>query len=195
MFSFFKRKSEFRPDKERSGLSKLYLTKKQRMKALKWTLMALVLVMLSVIQDVIMSRMSIFGATTDLVPVALLMVCVMLDPEVGSLFILTGSSLYYFAGNSPGSFVILLLTAIGIFVSILQQNYLRYSFGTVMLCSAGAMVLYELCIFAIGFFLNYTTASRFGGFCITGLLSLAAMPILYPIFVSIGKIGGETWKE
>ncbi len=194
--ALFKRKQEFRPDKEQKNiLGKLYLTKKQRATLGKWLLMAAFLVLLSVVQDVILSRANFFGTTTDLVPLALIMACIMLDPEVGSVFMLVGSSLYYFAGNAPGTYVIVLLTALGILVSILRQNYLRYSFGTVALCSAVAMLLYEICIFAIGFFLGMTTGSRFGLFLITALVSLVAMPILYPIFTAIGKIGGETWKD
>ena len=56
-------------------------------------------------------------------------------------------------------------------------------------------MVYELLTFAIGFFLGRTTVSRLAGFCLSGGLSLAAAPLLYPIFVAIGKIGGETWKE
>ena len=56
-------------------------------------------------------------------------------------------------------------------------------------------MLYEILIFATGLFLGYTTLSRFTGFCITGGLSLAAIPVLYPVFLAIGKFGGETWKE
>lgn len=194
--SIFKRKHDFRPDKERANaLSKLYITKKQRLTIAKWLLMALVLVVVSVLQDVVMSRVSLFGATTDLVPVALLTACIMLDPESGSVFVLVASALYYFSGTAPGPHVILLITLLGILVAIVRQNYLRYGFFAVALCAAGAMMLYELTIYALGFFLGQTTGSRFMAFVTTGLLSLAAIPILYPIFTAIGKIGGETWKE
>ncbi len=194
--ALFKRKQEFRPDKEQKNiLSKLYLTRKQRARLFKWLLMALTLVLISVVQDVILSRANIFGTTTDLVPLALIMVCIMLDSEVGSVFMLVGSSLYYFAGNAPGTYVIVLLTALGILVGILRQNFLRYSFGTVALCTAVTMLLYETVIFAIGFFLGQTTGPRFGLFLLAAVLSLVAIPILYPIFTAIGKIGGETWKD
>ncbi len=194
--SLLKRKHEFRPDKERTNaLSKLYITKKQRLTIAKWVLMALTLVFVSVLQDVVMSRVRLLGSTTDLVPAALLMACIMLDPEPGSVFVLVGSSLYYFSGTAPGPYVILMITALGIVVAILRQNYLRYGFLTVALCAGSSLLVYELLIFALGFFLGQTTGSRFDNFLVTGLLSLASFPILYPIFASIGKIGGETWKE
>ena len=130
----FKRKHEFKPDKERSGaLNKLYITKKQRRNIAKWLLMTLALVLISIIQDVIMSRISIFGTHTDLTACAILLVCVMLDPEVGSIFVLSASSLYYFSGSAPGPYVIVMLTLLGVLIAIVRQSYLRYSFVSVFL--------------------------------------------------------------
>lgn len=192
----FKRKYEFKPDKERSGtLSKLYITPKQRLTILKWVLTALVLVILSVIQDVILSRVTVFGVHTDLLACAILLVCVLQDPEVGCVFGLVSSLLYWFSGSAPGPYVVALLTVLGVLASIFRYSYLRFSFGTVILCTAAAVMLYELLLFAIGFFLGRTTISRLANFCITGGVSLAVMPLLYPIFAAIGKIGGESWKE
>lgn len=192
----FKRKHEFKPDKERSGaLNKLYITKKQRRNIAKWLLFALTLVLISIIQDVIMSRFSFFGTCTDLTACAILLLCIMMDPEVGSIFVLVASSLYYFSGSAPGPYVIVMLTILGVLIAIIRQSYLRYSFVSVFLCTAVAMMVYEMFIFATGFFLGYTTVSRFADFCITGGLSLAAVPVLYPVFAAIGKFGGETWKE
>ena len=192
----FKRKYEFKPDKERSGtLSKLYITPKQRLTILKWVLTAVVLVILSVIQDVILSRVTVFGVHTDLLACAILLVCVLQDPEVGCVFGLVSSLLYWFSGSAPGPYVVALLTVLGVLASIFRYSYLRFSFGTVILCAAAAVMLYELLLFAIGFFLGRTTVSRLANFCITGGVSLAVMPLLYPIFAAIGKIGGESWKE
>ena len=47
----------------------------------------------------------------------------------------------------------------------------------------------------MGLFLGYTFPKRILGFLITAGLSMLAVPILYPIALSIEKIGGETWKE
>lgn len=192
----FKRKHEFKPDKDRTGtLNKLYITKKQRLQITKWLLMALMLVLISIIQDVIMSRIAIYGAHTDLTVCAILLVCIMLDPEIGSVFVLVSSSLYYFSGSAPGPYVIVMLTVLGVLIAIIRQSYLRYSFLSIFLCTAVAVMVYELVLFAVGLFLGYTTVSRLAGFCISGGLSLAAIPVLYPIFAAIDKIGGETWKE
>ena len=192
---FFKRKHEFRPDKNRSVLSKLYLTKIQRLKLLKWLLMTLALVFLSVVQDVIMCRLPIFGAKTDLVAYGILLVCVILDPEIGCVFAITSSSVYYFSGSAPGPYVIALLTVLGVIVAILRQSYLRYSFGSVYLGAAVAVVVYELALFCVGLALEHTTARALPHFLLTGAYGLVAIPVLYPVFIAIAKIGGETWKE
>lgn len=192
---FFKRKYEFRPDKNRSWLRKLYLTKQQRLRVLKWLLMTVALVLLSIVQDVIMSRVRIFGATTDLVPYAILLVCVILDPEVGCVFALVSSMVYYFSGSAPGPYVIALLTLLGVMVSILRQSLLRYSFGSVYIGTAAAIVAYEICLFFVGLFLEHTTGQAFSHFLMTGVLGCIVLPLLYPAFTAICKIGGEAWKE
>jgi hypothetical protein len=192
---FFKRKYEFRPDRDRSWLTRLYLTKQQRLQVLKWLLITAVLVFLSIVQDVIMSRISIFGTTTDLVAYGILLMCVILDPEVGCVFALVSSCVYQFSGSAPGPYVIALLTVLGVIVAILRQSYLRYSFGAIYLGAAAAVMLYEIGLFIVGLFLKHTTAGAFPHFLLTGLLGVLILPVLYPVFTAIGKIGGETWKE
>lgn len=193
----FRRKNEFKPDRPHGSsiLSRLYITKKQRLAIGKWLLMALVLVVLSVVQDSVMSRVQIFGTTTDLVSTAILMVCIMLDPEIGCVFTLVSSCLYEFSGSAPGAYVIALITGLGLLLAIFRHGFLRAGFGAVLLCTAVAVMAYQLILFAIGYFLGNTTASHLSHFLVKGLLSLAVMPALYPIFSSISKIGGETWRE
>lgn len=190
------KKYEFQPDKPRSSwLSKLYLTKLQRQALLKWTLYGLMLLLLSVVQDVILCRFRLFGATTELVPCGIFLVCIIEGTQRGSVFALIASVFYLFSGSSPGTHVIVLITLLAIGICILRQGYLQKSFVSAMLCVATALLLYEALVFAVALFLKVTLLSRLGGFAITAGLSFAAAPLLYPIFVSIGSIGGESWKE
>lgn len=192
----FKRKYEFKPDKTESGaLSKLYITKKQRQAIYKWLLMALVLIVLLVIQDVILSRVTIFGASINIITTALLLVCMLQDPETGSVFLLISSAVYWFSGSAPGSYVIALLTVIGSLLAIIRQSYLYNHFGSFVLCTGLASVAYELSLFAIGCFLGYTTVSRLNGALISAAVSLVIIPLLYPVIKTISNIGGETWKD
>lgn len=192
----FKRKHEFRPDKTDSGtLNKLYITKKQRTTVLKWLLMVLALTVVCVVQDVALSRLNIFGTTFDLLAATLLLVCILQDPEVGSIFILIASTVYSFSGSAPGYYVIALLTCIGVFVAIVRHCYLHSSFGSAMLCTAAAALVYEMALFGIGLFFGYVTVNRLTDFLIKAGLSIAAMPLMYPIFTAILKIGGTSWND
>ena len=190
------RKVEFKPDKPRTGLlNKLYLTQKQRRSLLKWVLYTLVLVFLSVLQDVLLCRMDILGATTELVPCGIFLICLLEGLETGSIFSLIASCLYLFSGSAAGNHSIVLITAISIFVTFLRQSYLQSGWGAAVLCTLLAMVLYELSVFGIGLFFGQTYLRRIGIFGLTALLSMVPAPLLYAIFQSIGKIGGQTWKE
>ena len=190
------KKNEFKPDKPQTTLAdRLYLTKKQRRQLLKWSLYAALLLVLSIAQDVLFSRVRLFGATTELVPVGIFLICLLEGLETGSIFALAAACIYQFSGTPGGNYSIVFLTGLSVFVTLLRQAYLQKGFGSAMLLSALAMVLYEILVFAIGAFLGLTTASRFLGFLLTAGLSLVAVPVVYPVVLAIGKIGGEVWKE
>ena len=187
---------EFKPDVNRVPLhKKLHLTKLQQKQLLQWTLNGLVCLVLLVIQDVIMSQVSIGGATTDLVPTAMLLIAVISDAYDGSLFLLLGSTLYVFSGSAPGPYTIAYLTVIGVAAALFRQSFWRRGFRSNILCAGLALLVYELAIFGTGIFLGLTHWGRFGVFMATWALSFAVTLALYPLTRAIQKIGGEIWKE
>lgn len=191
-----RKKYEFKPDKiSLSLLNKLYLTKKQRLSILKWVLRALVLLVMSLLQDVILCRMDIFGATTDLVPCAIFLSCMLLGTQSGCVFALISSCLFQFSGAGPGYHAIAVITILCIAGAMFRQSFLRKGFGSCLLCAGCCHMLYELIIFAVGLVLGQTIPARVGVALVTGALSLIAIPVLYPILRAIEKIGGETWKD
>ncbi len=192
----FWKRNEFKPDRTDAGtLKKLYLTPAQRKNLLKWVLVGITLVVLSLLQDVVLCQVSISGATFDLVACGILLFAMFFEPDTTVVFTLVSSTLYYFSGTSPGAFSIALLTGLGTFLCIFRLGYLQRRFSAVLLCAGAGMMFYELLVFAVGWFLGSTTVARFGVFALSGALSLAVMPVLYPIFLSIRNLGGETWKE
>lgn len=191
-----KRKYEFRPDKTQSSLiNKLYLTPKQRLTILKWTLYALMLVVLSVIQDVVLCKAHIFGATTDLVPCAIILICVELGAERSAVFSLIAALLYQFSGTAPGYYVIAMIPILSILASLVRKSLFRKSLSSTMLCACLAVMLYEMGVFAFGLLFQSTSLVRLTRFLLTGGLSLLSYPILYPMTVAIEKIGEKTWKD
>ena len=53
----------------------------------------------------------------------------------------------------------------------------------------------ELGVFGFCLLLGYTTADRLISFAVPAVLSLVAVPVLYPLAKAISAIGGESWKE
>lgn len=189
-------KKEFKADKPHSGFwGKLYLTHKQRKSILKWTLYGVLLLVLSLLQDVVLCKLRLFGATTELVPAGIFLICILEGAETGSIFALVSSLTYLFSGTAAGPYSMVLITALAIGVTIFRQAYLQKGLGAAILCAGTAMFAYEILQFLMGLFLGLTIPVRFVGFVVTAALSVVAIPILYPVALSIGTIGGETWKE
>ena len=187
---------EFKPDSAgTSWLKRLYLTKLQRLNMLKWGLYALVCVLMLVIQDVIMSKFSFFGATTDLVPAAILLITVLVGSEYGSIFVLVASTFYWFSGSAPGPYVIAVITFLTIAATLFRQAYWHRSRGAILLCACCAMMLYEVGTFGGAIFMKLTRWDRIGRFLLSGLYGCALMVPLYPLMHKFGSIGGHTWKE
>lgn len=190
------RKYEFKQDKQGSGFwSKLVLTKKQRRFILRWALYALVLLVLSVVQDVILCRMSVLGATTDLVSCGIILICILEGSQRSCIFALIASMLHMFSGGSPGVYSLVFLTTLAICAAIFREAYLQKGFSATLLCTALAMLLYVLANFAMGLFLKLTLPGRVWAFLITVIISLPSLLVLYPICTSIEALGGKTWKE
>lgn len=191
-----KKRYEFKPDREGPDLlSRFSLTKKQRQNLLKWSLYGIVLMFLSVLQDCILYDMRLFGSTTDLVPCAIVAICVLEGAEGGSSFSLIASILFYASGSSCGVHAIPILTFCAVGAAIFRQNYLQKGFAATVLCTVVATAMYEMAAFLVALVLGQTYAARWSIFLVMTGLSTAAVSLLYKIFLAIGKIGGDSWKE
>lgn len=190
------KKVDFKPDKPRSGfLDKLYLTQLQRKNLLKWVLYVAVLLLLSVLQDVLLSKVDIFGATTELVPCGIFLICLMEGTETGSVFALVASMLYLFSGSAAGNYALVLLTVISFLITLLRQAFLQKGFSAAMVCTFLGLLVYELTVFGIAVFFGQTYMGRIGVAVFTAVLTTLAAPVLYPLLTRICKLGGESWKE
>ena len=189
-------KNEFKSDKPYSGfLGKLYLTKKQRKGLLKWSLYGAFLVLLSLLQDVVLCRLRLLGATTELVPVGIFLICIIEGVESGCVFVLVSSLAYLFSGTAAGPYSMVFITVLAIGVTIFRQAFLQKGFGAAIVCAGTATLTYQLLQYVMGLFLGLTIPVRIVGFLMTALLSMLTIPALYPVALSIEKIGGEVWKE
>lgn len=191
-----RKKIQFRPDPTGSGLlSKLYITPLQRRKFLKWGLYSAVVLALLIAQDALLCHFRLFSGRMDLVPAAILLICVMEDAENGGVFALAASMFWLFSGSAPGVYCILLLTVLGIGAALLRQSFLHRTGRACVACAAAAGIAYQAAVFVIALVLTQTYLSRFGSFLITGILSALVGGMLYPALEAIRNLGGEAWKE
>lgn len=189
-------RNEFKPDRfGKSLFSRLYIPKRRRESLLRWALYAAVLVVLSLVQDVVMCRFRIAGATTDLVCAGIFLLGMMLPCETCAVFTLTASTVFCFSGMAPGPYSILFITVLCVLLNIFRVSFLRDSAGSTLFLAAAGLMVYELLTFITGLFLGLTTPARFVIFCISGAISLPVMPLLMPLFLAIGNIGGTSWND
>ena len=187
---------DFKPDVQTATWSKtLRLTRLQQLRLTKWLLYALAVILSVVIQDVVMSKFSLFGATTDLPACTILLITVIEGTEVGSFFVLIASTLYYFSGNAPFAAVIGLMTVLGMAATLFRQMYWHRSKGSVILCAALALTGYEIGLFVVGLSSQLTHWGRFPSFVLTAVYSCLVQIPLHSLIYKIGLIGGNTWKE
>ena len=187
---------DFKPDVQTATWMKTArLTHLQQLRLTKWLLYILTVVMSVVLQDVLMSQVRIFGATTDLPACAILLITVIEGTEVGSLFVLIASTLYYFSGHAPTAWCIGLLTFLGIGATLFRQLFWHRSKGSIILCAAIALTAYEIGLFAVGLTTVLTRWGRLPVFLLTAVFSCLVLIPLYSLIHKIGLIGGNTWKE
>ena len=190
------RQPEFRQDSLGTGfLKKLYMTKQQRLRLLRWGSYVLSCLAALLIQDNILSRLPIMGACIDLPAAVILLITVIEGTESGSIFVLLASTLYYFTGSAPGPYVVALMTVFGVGATLFRQAYWHRSRGAILLCACMALMLYEVGTFGGAIFMKLTRWDRIGRFLLSGLYGCALMIPLYPLMHKFGSIGGHTWKE
>ena len=194
--AFRRKNADFRPDSQRQDWTqRLYLSPQQQRRYLKWALLSLLSVVALVLQDVLFARMSLFGATVDMVPTVLFMICVIHGAESGAVFMLVGALIYWFSGSAPGVYVILLIPVLGTVAAAFRQAYLRKGFRTTLMCTAAALVAYETVSFLASLLLGVTRFGRGYVMVISTVVSLLTLPAVFLLVWGICKIGGDSWKE
>ena len=188
--------SDFKPDpKPILWLKSLRLTHLQQLRLLKWVLYVAVIIGALVLQDVIMSRIHILGATTELPVAVILLIAIIEGTEVGSLFALIASVLYYYTGTPANAYCIGLICFPGILCCLLRQMYWHRSRASIILFAGIANMVYAIGIYVVGVYQGLTRWETLPLFALSGVYNVLAMIPIYPLIVKIGLIGGNTWKE
>ena len=191
-----RKKVEFRPDSTGASLiSKLYITPTQRKKIYRWMAYSAICIALLLIQDVILGKFRLMGGTIDVVPAAIILVCVMEGAEAGGVFALCASIFYYYSGSAPGAYCIALIVLPSVAVAMFRQGYLRRGFASHWVCTAVAAFVYQLGVFFMAMFFGNTFWSHWLSFVMNAGLGLLALPVVYPLLNAVSQIGGDKWKE
>ncbi len=191
-----RKKFEFRPDPTGFDVAgKMVLTQLQRQALWKWFLYSVLCVGGLIIQDSVLSRVSVLGGNVDLAPALIVLVCVVEGCEQGSLFALIASLIYVFSGTGQDRYCILYLTVCAVTAAALRQAYFRRGISSDLICVGCAMAVYEMIVFASGLFLELTHPGRWSVFAMTALVSTLAVGFVYKAVRAIGALGGDQWKE
>ena len=100
-------------------LDKLYITPRQWLRILRWTLYAALFLLALLVQTVVFGNRTILGAHPDLVAIVITCVCLREGPERGGTFALIASLVWCLSGIDQGSVCLLVLTVLPVLGSIL----------------------------------------------------------------------------
>ena len=84
-------------------LDKLYITPRQWLRILRWTLYAALFLLALLVQTVVFGNRTILGAHPDLVAIVITCVCLREGPERGGTFALIASLVWCLSGIDQGS--------------------------------------------------------------------------------------------
>lgn len=174
---------------------KLFITPRQRQALLRWTLCALIFFVVLVSQNVIFSRITVFGSVINFIPPAILLIAVTAGVESGCIFALCASLFWSFSGAVLGSVSILVLTVEAAALGTLRKAVFPKNGLSVMVCCLLGTFGHEALRFLLALFLGYTPIAYWYQVFVTALFSFLICPVLYPLVRAVGKIGGTLWND
>ena len=171
-------------------LDKLYITPRQWMHILRWSLYSLLLLTAMLVQTVVLGNHTLFGAKPDFVPVVITCVCLREGAERGGLFALLGSIFWALSGADMGSVYIIVLTILPILGSLFFKRFLfsRY-FPCLLLCFLTLFVQHSATFLLKFLYESIDSSLYFSRLIPCVLVSLLAQPLCYWLVKCIEKIG------
>ena len=171
-------------------MQRFNLTKLQR-GVVKWVVYSLLFLLVLTLQDVVFSRLPVFGARFHLIPILITCVCLAEGAESGGIFALCAGLYWALSGADLGYVSIVLLTFCGVGSALLRDHLLLDRLSTCLLCCLGTLLLHDTVIFLLHLFLGGVEWSRFYRVLLPGvLISMIFCPVFYALTRKIRKIGG-----
>lgn len=171
-------------------LDKLYITPKQWLHILRWTLYALLFLLAMMLQTVVFGSRTIFGVRPDFVPVVITCVCLREGAERGGLFALLASLFWCLSGAEQGSVCIAVLTLVPVGGCLLFRTLVENRFLPCLVLVAATLFIEQSVMFLLKFFFDGLAGILFVRKMLPCVLvSLLAQPPVYGLVKCIGKIG------
>lgn len=172
-------------------LDKLYITPRQWLRILRWGLYSLLFLLAMLTESSVFGRHTLLGVHPQLAAVVAVCVCFREEAERGGLFALLATLIWCLSGASYGSLNIAVFTIVPVAGTLVCRNILMKRFIPCLLTALAALLLQQLVIFALGYFLNGVGLR----YLFVELLpcvgvSLLFQPLLYWLVSCISRIGG-----
>lgn len=172
-------------------LEKLRLTPRQWKNVAKWSLYALLFLVVMLIQTVTLGNVYIFGTGLSLLPIVCCCICLTESAGNGGIFVLFASTLWCLSGADLGSVWVLLWTVL----SVLTAIFCRVLLNDRILSGAVCCFVMLLCCESLGFLVKRLLEHIAGIYYLTKVLpcvvlSMLCYPLIYWVVRSIARIGG-----
>jgi len=171
-------------------LDKLYITPRQWLHILRWSLYSLLFLLAMMTQTVVLGNRPIFGIIPDFIPIVITCVCVKEGPQKGGWFALLTSLVWFLSGADYGSVSIAILTVLPVMGSIVCRSLLNSRFLPCLLVNFLTLFLLHSIIFFLKFLINDMDSALFVQKllpCV--LISMIAQPVVYLLVKKIHQIG------
>lgn len=171
-------------------LDKFYITPKQWLHILRWSLYALLLLAAMMVQTVVFGNRTLFGTHPSFVPVVIACVCLREGPERGGIFALAASVFWCLSGADYGAVSIVVLTVVPVLGGVVVRAVLSNRFVPCLIITFLTLLIEQSVIFLMKFFFG----AMEGALYVTELLpcvivSLLAQPVTYFLVKHIERIG------
>lgn len=171
-------------------LDKLYITPKQWLHILRWTLYSLLFLLALLLQTVVFGNRPVLGVRPDLVAVVIVCVCLREGAERGGAFALAASVFWYLSGAEQGSVSIAVLTIVPVAGCLLCRAMLANRFLPCLVITLVTLLIEQLAMFLLKFFFDGMAGIYFVRKLLPCVLvSLLAQPPVYWLVKRVEKIG------
>lgn len=171
-------------------LDKFYITPKQWLRILRWSLYALLFLAAMMMQTVVLGNRTVLGTKPLLAPVVICCVCLREGAERGGVFALLASLFWCFSGAEYGPVSIAVQTAVPVLGAVGSRAVLSNRYVPCLLITFFTLLLEQSIVYALKLFGGSVQPQMFFTVLLPCVfVSLLFQPVIYLLVKQIEKIG------